>query len=137
MYFPQRFGRKMGCILWSECSLPGSLGEGVAVERVFSSYFPLRKSRYVLWSSASYTPKNMVLVFCIIKKFKHLFLNILWYKKFYVTNDYKTQKQIQEILCTSNKFTIFTHHRRPRTLHHCQYQKHHLQFCYCFLEFYF
>ena len=34
--------------------------------------------------------------FCIIKEFQHLFWNI-WYKKFYVMNNYKTQEQIQVV----------------------------------------
>ena len=39
--------------------------------------------------------------FCIIKEFQHSFLNILWYKKFYVTNHYKTQEQIRGISGTT------------------------------------
>ena len=36
-------------------------------------------------------------VFFYMKKFQHFFLNILWNKRFYVTNNYKTQEQIQGI----------------------------------------
>ena len=39
--------------------------------------------------------------FCIIKEFQHLFWNI-WYKKFYVMNNYKTQEQIQGISGTTD-----------------------------------
>ena len=40
--------------------------------------------------------------FCIIKAFYHLFFNIVWYKKFYVTNNYKTEEQIQGISGTTH-----------------------------------
>ena len=40
--------------------------------------------------------------FCIIMEFWHLILNILWYKKFYVTNNYKTQEQIQSTSGTTH-----------------------------------
>ena len=43
-----------------------------------------------------------ILVFCIIKEFQHLFLNMLWYKKFYVTHNYKAQEQIQGIWGTTH-----------------------------------
>ena len=36
-------------------------GRGTAVERVFLSYFPPLKPRYVLWSGASYGLKNTVI----------------------------------------------------------------------------
>ena len=36
-----------------------------------------------------------ILAFCIIKDFYHLISNILWYKKFCVTNNYKTQEPIK------------------------------------------
>ena len=32
-----------------------------------------------------------------MKEFQHLFLNIVWYKKLYVTSNYKTQEQIQGV----------------------------------------
>ena len=35
---------------------------GAAVERGFFSYFPPLKPRYVLWSGASYSPKNTVIL---------------------------------------------------------------------------
>ena len=35
-------------------------GQGVAVEQGFFPYFPPLKPRCVLWSGASYSPKNMV-----------------------------------------------------------------------------
>ena len=42
--------------------LPGLLagGEAAVVEWGVFSYFPPLKPRYVLWSRASYSPKNMV-----------------------------------------------------------------------------
>ena len=50
------------------------------------------------------------LFFCIIKEFQHLFFNILWYKKFYVTNNCKTQKhnKVQEILKRTKNIYIDT-----------------------------
>ena len=44
---------------------------------------------------------------------------------------FKNRYKVQEILCTGNKLMILIHHRRRRTLHHCQYQKYRLQLiCY-------
>ena len=58
---PPNLGRKLGCVLQSECSLPGLLGEGGRQwNGVFFPYFPLLKPRCVLWSSASYSPPNTV-----------------------------------------------------------------------------
>ena len=42
-----------------------------------------------------------MLIFCIVKEF-YLFLNILGDKKFYVTNNYKTQEQMQGISGTTH-----------------------------------
>ena len=48
-------------------------------------------------------------------EFSHLFLNILWYKKFYIAHNYKTQEQIQaqEILCTCNKLALLMYNAHP------------------------
>ena len=75
---PQNLGGKGGCVLESECSLPGSLGgwgggSGAGSQEAGAgphfllqnlfSYFPPLKPMCILWSSVSYSPKSTVLHF--------------------------------------------------------------------------
>ena len=59
---PPQLGKKWECVLQSKCSLPGSLGRmgSGGAGFFFSPYFPPLKPGYMLWSGASYSPKNMV-----------------------------------------------------------------------------
>ena len=59
---PPNVRGKWDCMLQAKCSLPGSLGGGLQWSGVFFSCFPPLKSRYVLWSGASYNPKDMVML---------------------------------------------------------------------------
>ena len=71
-------GGKWRYVLYSKCSLPGSLaGEGGGAGsqeagagphfllQIFFPYFPPLKPRCVLWSDASYSPKNTGVCVCV------------------------------------------------------------------------
>ena len=62
---------------------PKLSGEKLFCFNFFNSIFNLFIFRY--------------LFFCILKELEHFFLNMIWYKKFYVTDNYKTQEQIHDI----------------------------------------
>ena len=56
----------------------------------------------------------------------HVDTSFLYYKEILTFIFEHILVQVQEFLCATNKFVVFMHPGRPRTLHHCQCQKYHL-----------
>ena len=74
MHFPSQNWEENGGASYSlnVAYLTHRAGWGAAVEQGFSSYFPPLKSRCILWSGASYIPKNTVIICFPLAAFKIL-----------------------------------------------------------------